>query len=103
MEALREITDWKYNHTYLVDGRRCLAYIPNGSSSPQYFAQPLRFDRRGRRFERASITLFPHRDTDTRRRVIGSRGTVYWVDDEAQTCTCPGFGFRGQCRHLEAA
>lgn len=102
MEALREITNWKYNHTYLVDGGRCLAYLPDGSTTPQYFKQPLRFDRRSRRFERASITLFPQRPSDTRHRVIGSRGTVYWVDTQARTCTCPGFTFRGQCRHLEA-
>lgn len=103
MEALREITNWKYNHTYLVDGNRVLAYIPQGSDVPEYCKNSLRFDRRGRKFEKVSLSLFPRREVDTRIQVLGSRGTAYWVSPEERTCTCPGFSFRGHCRHLEAA
>jgi hypothetical protein len=37
MEAVREVTDWSYNHTYLVDGNKVLAYIAQGTDRPQYF------------------------------------------------------------------
>lgn len=104
MEAVREVTAWNYNHVYLVDGNRALAYIPHGQHQPQYFQQPLRFDRRGRKFERASISLFSDRQArNDLIKVVGSKGNVYWVNKVEQTCTCPGFSFRGQCRHLEAA
>lgn len=104
MEALRETTDWNCNHTYLVEGNRVLAYIPQGANTPRYFQYPLRFDRRGRRFERVSIRLFPQQTTPpSLTQVVGSRGDVYWVNTAEHTCTCPGFSFRGQCRHLEAA
>jgi hypothetical protein len=35
--------------------------------------------------------------------VAGSRGSVYTVRMEHKklTCSCPGFQFRGQCRHIE--
>jgi hypothetical protein len=104
MEAVREITDWGYNHTYLLDGGRAVAYIAAGRTRPEYFKQPLRFDRRGRRFERVSVSLFPKQDRGQALiEVTGSSGTTYWVNAVLKTCTCPGFTFRGQCRHLAGA
>lgn len=104
VEAVREITDWGYNHTYLLDGNRAVAYIPAGGTMPEYFKQSLRFDRRGRRFERVSVSLFPKQNTGPApTAVTGSSGNTYWVNTVLNTCTCPGFAFRGQCRHLKAA
>jgi len=31
---------------------------------------------------------------------IKKKGNSYFVDDEAHTCTCPGFTFRGSCKHV---
>ncbi len=104
MEAVREVTDWGYNHTYLLDGNRAVAYIPAGKTVPEYFKQTLRFDRRGRRFERASMSLFPRQPAHTGlTKVTGSSGTTYWINPVLNTCTCPGFTFRGHCRHIEQA
>ena len=36
--------------------------------------------------------------------VIGSKGDPYTVTDNGGTwtCTCPGFGWRRKCKHVEA-
>ena len=36
-------------------------------------------------------------------RVEGSKGNIYTVklSEGAYSCTCPGFGFRRKCRHIE--
>ena len=33
--------------------------------------------------------------------VTGSKGNTYYVDTEKGTCTCPGFTYRGNCKHVK--
>lgn len=33
--------------------------------------------------------------------VDNGKGTIYYVDVTAPSCTCPGFQFRRKCRHLD--
>jgi uncharacterized Zn finger protein len=33
--------------------------------------------------------------------VKGSKGNSYFVNVEENTCTCPGFTFRGACKHIK--
>ena len=104
MEAIKETTVWKEgnvpNHTYLLDGTNLVAYIKQGEKTPFYFSQPIKnFDRRGRKFVKADIKLF-NAPKSSLREVAGSKGATYYVDDEAKTCTCPGFTFRGTCKHI---
>lgn len=108
MQAYKEITEWQGsfqpNHVYLMDGDKALAYIPQGSKKPQYFSQPMRIDRRGRKFVALKTNPFKGAKVEKNSNIVkvrGSKGNVYEVDIEAKTCTCPGFQFRNKCRHID--
>lgn len=103
MEALRETTGGQFHpHIYLLDGTTLVAYIKAGTKEPYYFKKGIKgFDKRGRKFEIADKKLFKEKKNEsTTIAVTGSKGQVYYVDPEAKTCTCPGFQFRGACKHL---
>jgi hypothetical protein len=105
MEAIREVTEWKGvkrqpNHTYLMDGDKAVAYIKWHEGEPEYFKTPLRLDKRYRKFVKADMNLFKVKVKSQLIEVQGSKGNVYSVDPEARTCTCPGFTFRGACKHI---
>ncbi len=107
MEALREVTEWEVdfrqpNHIYLFDGSKVLAYIRWGEGEPIYFNTPGKLDKRGRKFVKADLTLFG--PVEAKSKLIeftGSTGGTYYVDPDAKTCTCPGYSFRGKCKHVE--
>ena len=119
MEALKETTNWgpgTRNNTYLLDGTNLIAYIPHGGQ-PYQFKNPIKgFDKRGRTFEKVDIELFPNRthyaqvinsamikmnDYFDSRKVTGSKGEIYTVNDKEGTCTCPGYTYRGACKHIK--
>lgn len=112
MQALKETTVWPDphtpNHVYLLDGDKLIAYIRYGTTEPKYFTSPIKgFSKSGRKFDSASLDLFelPTQVSQVRE-VVGSKGQVYMVDLDELTCTCPGYTFRGACKHvkqLEAA
>jgi len=108
MRALKEVTEWDVdykqpNHTYLVDGDRILAYLKWHTGTPIYSTTPMRLNRRYRKFVEVDISKFGTVDEPVRniKTVQGSRGNVYTVDLDEKTCTCPGFTFRGKCKHVE--
>jgi len=105
MEALKEVTEWDNpktpNHTYLLDGTTLVAYIKQGDKVPFYFKNGIKhFDKRGRKFKPADAKLFGTAKKSELVEVKGSKGNSYWVDPETKTCTCPGFTFRGVCKHI---
>jgi hypothetical protein len=108
LEALKEVTEWKVdfrqpNHTYLLDGDKLVAYRPWHTGEPVW-GTPMRFDRRYRKFEPADLKLFGIVDApavnSSTKVVKGSKGNEYILDLDEGTCTCPGFKFRGKCRHI---
>ena len=111
MEAVREITVWDLdfqpNHTYLLDGERIVAYIPKGTGEIRVSKSgKVKLDRRNRKFEKVDIKLFGDLTTQKDPNIIevmGSKGNSYFVNKEERTCTCPGYKFRGACKHIEQA
>lgn len=102
MEALRETTGGLFPaHTYLLDGTTLVAYIKKGEREPFYFKNGIKnFDKRGRKFEVIKPNPFKAKKESSLIEFRGSKGNSYWVDPEAKTCTCPGFTFRGACKHV---
>jgi hypothetical protein len=105
MEAVVETTVWNdsnnANHTYLLDGTKMVAYIKVGSTTPIYFKKPITIDKRGRKFAPVKPNPFKFlKKKSTIIKVSGSKGNIYSIDTEDKTCTCPGYVYRGSCKHI---
>ena len=103
MEALRETTGGQFPaHTYLLDGSTLVAYIKVNETEPFYFKNGIKgFDKRGRKFDTVPTTPFKQpKKVANVITVQGSKGQTYTVNRDEKTCTCPGFTFRGACKHL---
>jgi hypothetical protein len=102
MEALRETTGGAFHpHLYLLDGNNLVAYIKSGETEPFYFKKPIKgFDKRGRKFATVTPNPFKVKQQSNLITVKGSNGNVYTVDPESKSCNCPGFTFRGACKHV---
>ena len=102
MEAVVETTGEAFpQHTYLLDGNNLVAYVKVNTTEPYYFKNPIKgFDKRGRKFVKGNINLFTVKEQQDVRTVIGSKGQSYTVNDSEGTCTCPGYTYRGTCKHL---
>lgn len=106
MKAILETTLWDTpvpNHTYLVDGTKLVAYIRQGTTEPVYFKQPIKgFDVRRRTFTELKVNPFKSPPTQAHTQtVLGSKpGVTYTLNLDDNTCTCPGFQFRGSCKHV---
>lgn len=111
MEAVREITVWEGleyrspNHDYLLDGDKIVAYRPWGTGEIRQLSGKIKIDRRGRKFEKLEPNPFsaPSNAAENAvREVKGSKGQTYYVNIEEKSCSCPGYTFRGNCKHIEA-
>ncbi len=103
MEAVRETTGGLFHpHTYLLDGNKLVAYIKANEAVPFYFKNPIKgFDKRGRKFDTVPTTPFKQLKKESNVITVqGSKGNVYTVNLDEKTCTCPGFTFRGSCKHV---
>ena len=108
MKAYTEITQWQVpytapNHEYLLDGDRMLAYRAHGQGNPVFFKNPIRFDRRGRKFIEIDTAVFNiAKEVESKLiAVAGSKGNTYYINPEDNSCTCPGYMFRGSCKHVK--
>jgi hypothetical protein len=104
MQAIKETTGGLFPaHTYLLDGTTLVAYIKVGDTKPFYFKNGIKgFSKSGRKFEELKTSPFKVDMTiSSVTKVQGSKGDVYEVDKEVGTCTCPGYTYRGKCKHVE--
>jgi hypothetical protein len=122
LKIMEEVTVWKGidyrqpNHVYLMDGDKVYAYSKWGQGRPEYMKTFLRFDRRGRKFVEAKHNRWgfdlsiqteqPAKESEPQGQVwtvAGSKGNQYFVNLNGShwTCSCPGFGFRRRCRHVD--
>ena len=111
MKWFAETTDYKDstpNGVYLLDDgkTKMYAFKPRGTGAIKVFRNPIRIDLRGRKFVINSvqfktdlIELEPEGRVFT---VTGSKGDTYTVNEVRGlwSCTCSGFQFRGECRHI---
>jgi hypothetical protein len=108
MEAVKETTGGLFPaHTYLLDGTTLVAYIKTGETDPYYFKSGIKgFSKSGRKFELVKPNPFvPQAKPEPMpwiKQVQGSKpNTFYQVNTEEHTCTCPGYTFRGACKHVK--
>ena len=91
------------NHVYVMNDSmtQAVAYVPIGTKKLFKFKTPLKIDTRGRTFVELEEgqPAAPDPDVIT---VEGSKGQRYFLSkaEDYWVCTCPGFKFRGQCKHV---
>lgn len=112
MQVLWETTNWADNtpnHVYFMDDskERMYAYVTRGSMDVFKFRSPIRIDTRGRSFVTVpNIWNFDIKEVTTNKskwEFTGSRGDKYIVtkEDNVYNCTCPGYKYRGECKHVK--
>jgi hypothetical protein len=111
MQVLWETTEWTdttVNNVYFMDDSKSkmYAYVVKGTMEVFEFKKPIRIDLRGRSF--VSIPNIwhyasPEVTIPTEWTVLGSNGAKYIVrkDGTSYNCTCPGYTYRGDCRHVK--
>lgn len=111
MLVLQELTEWSNstpNHVYFVNDERSkmLGYVPAGAVTALKFSRPMGFDTRKRKFKEIKNTwgFVEDRPKLPQWRFDGSKGNTYVVEqtENGLACTCPGFVFRGKCKHVAA-
>jgi len=115
MKILTEITQWNLpyelaGHTYFVSDSKdkAYAYVKSGGTQIEPFKKPYSFGTGGRKFREVANTWGfvppePAQATGgTTRQVPGTGGQQYTITEHLgrRTCTCAGFRFRADCRHL---
>ena len=102
-----EVTDWGdcpvYNGYYHVNANGDLVGYVGRSGRLKKFKNPMKgFNKARRKF--IVVGTYEDEDEDTsgeRYEFTGSKGNTYVVTvrDGDATCTCPGFKYRGNCKH----
>jgi hypothetical protein len=105
IEILQEVTDWgKYkvnNGIYHINSAGSLvAYQPSPDVELKVLKSPSKqFSKSRRKFVKIG-----EREEELESHIVklkGSKGNVYLLDTKKNTCTCPGYTFRGNCKHIK--
>ena len=112
MKWFAETTDYRDsvpNGIYLLDDAKVKMYAfkPRGTGEIKVFKNPIKIETRGRKFVVNPVqfkTKLKEEEPEGRVWVVkGSKGDEYKVTESGGNfnCTCSGWRFRGQCKHVE--
>ena len=112
MKWFAETTDYKdaiKNGIYLLDDSKSKMYAFRSpvTDSIKVFRNPIRMDMRGRKFMvnpvQFKIQVAEPEPEGRVWTVTGSKGDTYQVNEVRGnwSCTCSGFRFRGECKHVK--
>ena len=113
MKWFAETTNWKDsvpNGIYLLDDSKSKMYAfrARGTEAIKVFKNPIRIDLRGRKFVVNPVqfeTKLKEEEPEGRVWTVkGSKGDEYKVSElnGNLSCTCSGFRFRGDCKHVKS-
>ena len=115
MKAFQETTEWDTdfvmpNHVYFLSDSKdkMYGYVKSSTGEILEVATPYKFKASGRKFKEVANTWNFKIKEDVLegfvKIVIGSKGERYTITevDSVRHCTCPGYKFRGKCRHTES-
>lgn len=113
MKWFAETTDWKDtvpNGIYLLDDTKTKMYAfrPKGTGEIKVFRNAIKIETRGRKFVVNPVqfeTKLKEPEPEGRVWIVkGSKGDEYKITDVNGnlSCTCSGFKFRGDCRHVKS-
>ena len=92
------------NHSYMLnDAGIAIGMRKFSAGEVVKFRTPLRLDIRGRTFKLVDDL---GSDADVSSKVVevaGSGTNVYTVDLDRKQCSCTGFKYRGECKHIAIA
>jgi hypothetical protein len=115
VKAFKEITEWATdfrmpNHVYFLSDSKdkMYGYVQAGTGIVQTMRTPYRFKASGRKFREINnvwgFKIAEDVPEGFVKIVIGSTGERYTITEvnNVRQCSCPGFKFRGKCRHTES-
>lgn len=101
-ETTGTVGDFTYQpHLYYINEKDKLVWfqVADYSRGLDKYNKPKAFDMRRRKFE--TIGTVPELHDDDIVEVSGSKGNVYLVNKNNNSCTCTGYKFHGRCKHLK--
>ena len=108
MKFLQEVTEWDVpNHIYVLNDSKdkMYGYVKRGTNVVETVNKPYRFSTSGRKFKEVPNIYGYVKPEELPegfvKIVLGSKGEKYTITelDGVTQCSCPGFKFRGQCKH----
>jgi len=114
MKILKEVTDWglDYNiggHIYFTNDSKdkMFAYIKASGQNIERFRVPMPLKVSGRKFKEIENTFgytVDDKPLGFVKIAFGSKGEKYTIAEVAGVyqCSCPGYKFRGKCRHIQS-